>query len=211
MWRLPPGWKGKLSTKGRWFFWHESNPSLTTWTEPTWTLQEELWDPLAVHCKTFCINVTQKLWNVNTVVQPLSAQLDLDLKGMDECLCVAFDEEAIPFLQSQGFQLEKRDSGLQNQAACGLRMWKTRWHCVITDKQLQAACNANNLVVVQKSRLAEMCAPAFDWADTHEAQQTRHELRHMLESFDTSRAWDTFHWQHANLFCVWHLKRKSKS
>jgi SAM-dependent methyltransferase len=72
-WSLPPGWKGKLSaSKGRWYFWNESDPSVVTWTPPSWNdsvaasynahLQADPRSELFRTCQNFCKSAVLNLF-----------------------------------------------------------------------------------------------------------------------------------------------------
>ena len=86
-WTLPPGWQGRLSTsKGRWFFWHASNPSAVTWTAPSWNdtvaasynenLRPDPASSLFRSCQNFCKSAVLNLWLFETLA-PGSRVLDV--------------------------------------------------------------------------------------------------------------------------------------
>lgn len=94
-WSLPPGWTGKLSaSKGRWYFWHESNPSAVTWTPPSWNaavaasynanLQANPASELFRSCQNFCKSAVLNLWVFNDGLPEHAHVLDVGCgKGGD--------------------------------------------------------------------------------------------------------------------------------
>lgn len=93
-WSLPPGWHGKLSvSKGRWFFWHDSDPTATTWTPPSWNAQVSASYNANLHanpesslfrsCQNFCKSAVLSLWLFHRLA-PDSRVLDVGCgKGGD--------------------------------------------------------------------------------------------------------------------------------
>lgn len=93
-WTLPPGWQGRLSTsKGRWYFWHVSNPEAVTWTPPSWNdtvaasynanLTADPKSSLFRSCQNFCKSVVLTTWLFESLA-PGSHVLDVGCgKGGD--------------------------------------------------------------------------------------------------------------------------------
>lgn len=72
-WTLPPGWKGRLSSsQKRWFYWQESNPTVQTWTAPSWVevvaanysvcTKADAESGLFRSCQNFCKTVLLNEW-----------------------------------------------------------------------------------------------------------------------------------------------------
>jgi len=78
---------------------------------------------------------------------------------------------------------------------------------VITVQQMQAACSASSFELVHTDLLGAGVQQAYNWADTEAAKRTRSKMIEIRGMHRDAFLWDSTHWEFANCYRVWLLKR----
>jgi SAM-dependent methyltransferase len=307
MWTLPPGWEGKKSSKGKWYFWSEATQGKPTWKYPSWhaevaaTYNAHLMaDPqssLFRSCQNFCKSVVLNVWLLTGASPVLDIacgkggdcskvadayeyvgvdvaegalaeaqrrfptktfvlgnfcehdfaprlgrtfsaawcsfalhygayELDITLRHIAQALregalflAITLDD-SVEERHPRGFgplrisKWEHRDPGPLGIAHADRQCFVSFAGSfdelpepVISVHQMQAACAASGFELVRTELLGSSVQQAFDWAESSDSQSLRAKMLDIRGKYRDAFLWDSTHWEFANCYRTWLLKR----